>query len=316
MHSSSVICNKFSVGIIGCGWLGRALAIQLQQQCIDVFATRSNALNVQTLQLSGIDSQVLSLPAEQLILNQHPVFTQNCIVIAITPQFRRGKVDYAEKIQQLVSAAQQSKHVKKVILVSTTSAYNGLFGEVDETNELNESADNVGLIKQAEQSILGLNQQSKLNSNDYSHVSPSPNSPKLACVLRLSGLVGPDRHPGNFLKHGRMFSSPEASVNLIHQDDAVGLILALLKNNTFSGIVNGVSQTKATKAQYYSAAAKALNLPEPRFNHENIFDASSSNSNSNSDLKSSKRVSGKKARTSLNYPFVHDDLLSWLDYIA
>jgi nucleoside-diphosphate-sugar epimerase len=310
MHSSHIVYDKFSVGIIGCGWLGRALALQLQQQGIDVFATRSNTPNVKVLQSSGIKSEVLSLPEEQLILNKHPVFTQNYIVIAITPQFRRGKVDYANKIQQLVVAAKLSKSVEKIILVSTTSAYNGLFGQVDETSELNETADNVALIQQAEQAVLGVNQQPKNDGNDSTDVTFSP---KLASVLRLSGLVGPGRHPGNFLKHGRMFNSPEASVNLIHQDDAVGLISALLKNNTFSGIVNGVSQTTATKAQYYSAAAKALNIPEPCFNNDNSAD---NNTNTHNELQPSKKVSGNKARTSLHYPFVYDDLLAWLEHIA
>jgi nucleoside-diphosphate-sugar epimerase len=290
------------VGIIGCGWLGRSLAEQLKQQDIDVFATRSNTMNIKSLQSNGIKSDVLCLPTEQFSLNQHPVFNQNYIVIAITPQFRRGRVDYAEKIQQLVIAAQNSQYVKKIILVSTTSAYNGLYGEVDETTELNESAGNVALIKKAEQTVLGFNQQRKGDGDVLSFV-------KLASVLRLSGLVGPSRHPGNFLKHGRMLNSPEARVNLIHQDDAVGLILALLNNETFSGIVNGVSKTNASKAQYYSAAAKALGIPEPCFNNNNSF---TNQSNSTVESKLSKVVAGKKARIHLKYSFVYDDLLNWL----
>jgi nucleoside-diphosphate-sugar epimerase len=259
-------------------------------------------MNIKSLQSNGIKSDVLCLPTEQFSLNQHPVFNQNYIVIAITPQFRRGRVDYAEKIQQLVIAAQNSQYVKKIILVSTTSAYNGLYGEVDETTELNESAGNVALIKKAEQTVLGFNQQRKGDGDVLSFV-------KLASVLRLSGLVGPSRHPGNFLKHGRMLNSPEARVNLIHQDDAVGLILALLNNDTFSGIVNGVSQTTATKAQYYSAAAKALGIPEPCFNNNNSF---TNQANSTVESKLSKVVAGKKARIHLKYSFVYDDLLNWL----
>jgi nucleoside-diphosphate-sugar epimerase len=300
MMTSCLIRKNFSVGIIGCGWLGRSLAEQLKQQGIDLFATRSNTMNIKSLQSNGIKSDVLCLPTEQFSLNQHPVFNQNYIVIAITPQFRRGRVDYAEKIQQLVIAAQNSQYVQKIILVSTTSAYNGLYGEVDETAELNESADNVALIKKAEQTVLSFNQQRKGDGDVLSFV-------KLASVLRLSGLVGPSRHPGNFLKHGRMLNSPEARVNLIHQDDAVGLIIALLNNDNFSGIVNGVSETNATKAQYYSAAAKALDLPEPCFN-KNFTNQSTSPTES----KPSKVVVGEKARIHLNYTFVYDDLLHWL----
>ncbi len=298
MVSISGKCKQCSVGIIGCGWLGRALAEELIQQGINVFATRSNLENVNSLQSSGINADILCLPTEQVTVNQHPVFQQSCIVIAITPQFRKGRIDYTQKIQQLVMAAQQSKHVKKIILISTTSAYNGLFGEVDETTELNEEAENVALIKQAEQIVLDFNQRVKSNEEVNSIV-------KLASVLRLSGLVGPSRHPGNFLKHGRMLNSPNASVNLIHQDDAIGLIFALLNNDTFSGIVNGVSNTSATKAEYYSAAAQALSLPEPRFK-------SDVKSYKSRQIQQSKRVSGNKARITLDYKFIHDDLLNWL----
>ena len=180
MLSISGKCKQFSVGIIGCGWLGRALAEELTQQGINVFATRSNLENVNSLQSSGINADILCLPTEQVTVNQHPVFQQSSIVIAITPQFRKGRIDYTQKIQQLVRAAQQSKHVKKIILISTTSAYNGLFGEVDETTELNEEAENVALIKQAEQIVLDFNQSIKSNEE----VNPIV---KLASVLRLSG---------------------------------------------------------------------------------------------------------------------------------
>jgi nucleoside-diphosphate-sugar epimerase len=298
MLSISGKCKQFSVGIIGCGWLGRALAEELTQQGINVFATRSNLENVNSLQSSGINADILCLPTEQVTVNQHPVFQQSSIVIAITPQFRKGRIDYTQKIQQLVRAAQQSKHVKKIILISTTSAYNGLFGEVDETTELNEEAENVALIKQAEQIVLDFNQSVKSNEE----VNPIV---KLASVLRLSGLVGPSRHPGNFLKHGRMLNSPNASVNLIHQDDAIGLIFALLKNDTFCGIVNGVSNTNATKAEYYSAAAKALSLPKPCFKAD-------VKTYKSTQIQKSKRVSGNKARITLDYQFIHDDLLNWL----
>jgi len=130
--------------------------------------------------------------------------------------------------------------------------------------------------------------------------TPSVNS-RLGYVLRLSGLVGPNRHPGKFLLNNRMLKSSQAVVNLIHQQDAIGLILSILKGPLSGGIFNGVSDTKVTKQEYYQVAANALQLPAPQF-EDSI----------KSEILPSKVVSGEKAKQGLNYVFVYPDLLQWV----
>ena len=289
-----------SVGIIGCGWLGSALAYQLQKQDVAVLATRSNSDNTEQLKSQGIEAEVLSLPAEQTLLNTHPIFKQQCLVIAITPQFRQGRVDYADKVQQLVESAKEGNYVEQIVLLSSSAIYNGLSGQVEEGSTLDMSADKVSVLNQAEQAVLNFNShgfnESRLNAqNDDVGI-------KTAYVLRLSGLVGPKRHPGKFLLNGRMLKSPQAIVNLIHQQDAVGLIQALLQSAICGGIFNGVSSTQVTKKQYYQAAASALQLPTPTFEE---VDLSAEND--------PKIVSSQKTQAELAYTFVYDDLLTWLE---
>ena len=294
-----------SVGIIGCGWLGSALATQLKQQGISVLATRSNLANVDELKCQGINAEVLSLPAEQETLNCHPVFNQQCLVIAITPQFRQGRVDYAEKVKQLVDAAKINNKVEKIVLLSSTAVYNGLSGDVYEDITLDESADKVPLLNAAEQAVLSFNSiksSSTTSKSKKTNVIQEKQYNKSAFVLRLSGLVGPNRHPGKFLLNGRMLKSPQAIVNLIHQQDAMGLILSILQSDIRGGIFNGVSATQVTKKQYYQRAAKSLKLPTP------IFEESNSCLDVNP-----KVVSGKKTRDELNYSFIYDDLFNWLE---
>lgn len=280
--------EQTSVGIIGCGWLGHPLAKTLLKQHASVIATRSSAENTAVLGAQGIDARVLLLPASTaesvLALNQHPVFSQQSLLIAITPQFRQGRTDYSEKIGQLVNAAREQGCVNRIILLSSTAAYNGLCGDVNETSSLNFLADKVQILNEAEQAVLGF---------------ACPENNRKSYVLRLAGLVGPGRHPGKFIKSGRLLSSSLAPVNLIHQEDALGLILSLLTTKTDSGIFNGVSQTHVSKKDYYRAAAKALSLPMPSFSD----DAAAS-------LK--KIVSGVKAEQILSYQFVYPDLLTWL----
>jgi len=281
-----------SVGIVGCGWLGTVLAKNLLSQKINVLATRSKQDNLAKLTEQGIAAQVLLLPASTIEsaekLQQHQVFKQQCLVIAITPQFKQGRADYGEKIAQLVNAAKQQGHVQRIILLSSSAVYNGLYDVVNEESALDLAAEKVKILHDAEQAVLDFSVESAV---------------KKSYVLRLAGLVGPNRHPGKFLANSTMLKTPDAAVNLIHQQDAQGLILSLLKTDVPTGIFNGVSDTHVSKKIYYQTAATALSLPEPKFIDEDIDD----------ELAIPRRiVSGDKAQQLLSYQFVYPDLLTWL----
>ena len=271
--------NNMSVGIIGCGWLGKVLAINLLEKNISVLATSSKSDNVDKLNQQSIIAQQLTLPADAAQLAQHDVFTKQSLVIAITPQFKQGRTDYADKIIQLISAAQQRGLVERVILLSSTAIYNDLEGNVDEESLLNMATEKVQILNAAEQAVLNFSKQ--------------------GTVIRLAGLVGPERHPGKFILANKTLSNSTAPVNLIHQQDAVGLIESLLQAKTSQEIFNGVSDTHISKQYYYQAAAKALMLAPPLFAPENINETR-------------RVVSGEKAKKALNYKFVYSDLLTWL----
>jgi nucleoside-diphosphate-sugar epimerase len=273
-----------SVGIIGCGWLGKPLALNLKNKSISVLATSSQQCNVEKLREQGIDAQQLVLPSTTEQLVQHDVFTQQCLVIAITPQFKKGRTDYGVKVDQLIDAAVKVGVVQRIILLSSTSVYQGLEGGVDENTPLN----SVELKSMGKATILNAAEQSVLNF----HLQGT--------VLRLAGLVGPERHPGKFLLAKRTLKDATTPVNLIHQQDAVGLILSLLTSSSPKGIFNGVSDTHVSKATYYKAAAKSLGLELPIFDKEKV-------------LNSTRIVNGDKAKQQLGYTFVFPDLLAWLN---
>jgi len=282
-----------SVGIIGCGWLGTPLAKTLLAEDVDVLATRSNKENTAVLTEQGIEAEVLLLPATTAEmfaqLNQHRVFKQHNLVIAITPQFKQGRADYGEKVAQLVEAAKVQGQVKRIILLSSSAVYNGLLGVVNEETSLDLSAEKVQALHDAEQAVLKFSNRSQL---------------RRSYVLRLAGLVGPNRHPGKFLINSRIVKAPDSPVNLIHQQDAQGLVLSLLNTEAPTGVFNGVSDTHVSKKSYYQAAAKALSLPEPKFSDVEL---------SAKEQPAPRRiVNGDKAQQVLSYQFVYPDLLTWL----
>ncbi|GLX78081.1 NAD(P)-dependent oxidoreductase [Thalassotalea insulae] len=266
-----------SVAIVGCGWLGQALAKDLVKEQIEVVATTQSPEKLAMLAKLGVQAKLFSLPLLQEPDQQDLVFNCHTLVIAIPPMIRQGKQDYADKIAQLVNGAERG-NVSKIILISTTAVYDGYSGRVTEELPLKRELAKVDLLARAEQQVLG-----------FSGVS---------VVLRCAGLVGEDRHPGRFFANNRVLKAPGASVNLVHQVDVVA-ILRLFIETEHSGIFNAVGDTNITKKQFYQAAAQALNLPLPTFEINSKDD-------------SSRKVVGDKLIKLLNYQYRYGDLVSWL----
>lgn len=287
---TSCMDKQKSIGIIGCGWLGTALASRLLKQKISVLATVTHKERVAALAKQNIVAQTLILPSTIEALDSQPVFSQQKLVICFPPQLKKGQKDYPEKISQIVTVAEK-KAVEEIILISTTSIYNGLSGKVTEQTPLNLSADKVAIINDAEQKLLNFSGR--------------------ASIIRFAGLIGPDRHPGRFLSAKPSFANPKGIINLIHQQDAVGIILALLNKKNLSlnepyksqsiAFYNGASATHCNREHFYQAAASAMNLAKPRFKHDELAVLS-------------KEICSDKVRDVLQYQFIFDDLLAWLEH--
>lgn len=267
-----------SVAIIGCGWLGLALTKQLLTEKYRVVVTTQSADKQKRLLANNIDAELLSLPVtdpESIVLS---AFNQETLVISITPQLRQGRSDYPEKVAQLVKMAELGK-VKRIILLSSTAVYNGMSGIVDENCPLDFTAEKVAVIAGAEAAAQQFTGKT--------------------AILRLAGLVGPDRHPGRFLQGKRILAEPQAFINLIHQADAVGVLINIISDLKYNGIYNAVSATETSKEHYYHAAANALGLAVPEFSFETA-------------MRFGKRINDEKLRKNLSYQFVYDDLIVWL----
>lgn len=115
-------------------------------------------------------------------------------------------------------------------------------------------------------------------------------------IIRFSGLVGPERHPGRFFRNGKIVQQPDAPVNLIHIDDCIGLIDSVLTQSAWGEVFNGCSDTHPSKREFYTQAAASIDQPAPLF--------------SDAQTSAFKIVSNKKIKQKLGYEFKHPDLLS------
>jgi nucleoside-diphosphate-sugar epimerase len=283
MHHS----NKASVAIIGCGWFGLPLAQQLMQQHYSVLVSTTQAAKQQRLQQFGLTALLLSLPSSAESLRQSALLQTDIVIIAIPPKLRYGQTDYASNIASLVTALRNTR-CRQIILISTTAVYQGLTGLVTEQTVLNLANNKTQIIALAEQQVLASN-----------------SAQRHACVLRLAGLVGPKRYPGNFFAGKSQLTDANAPVQLIHQQDAVGIVIKLIEQQQ-SGIFNAVSATRANKQSFYQHACRARNLTLPKFTPpiENVA------------TEQYRMISSDKVRQQLHYSFIYDDLMPWLSASA
>lgn len=110
-------------------------------------------------------------------------------------------------------------------------------------------------------------------------------------ILRFGGLYGPDRHPGRFLAGRTELARPGAPVNLIHLDDCIGLVEAVLDADARNEVFNAVVPVHPTRKETYTRAASMLGLEPPQF--------------ALSDERSGKAVRSRKSETELEYTYQH-----------
>ena len=215
-----------NIVIIGSGWLALPLAAHLNENGHQTTVTTTSTEKSQQLNALGLDALVYQI-------GQHlPVQMLDADVIV----FANTCKDFAAYKSTL---QHWPTHFKpQVIYTSTTGVYqdNGLYH--DEKSQSINTEHPTFLIEQ----VL-----TPLNAN----------------IIRLSGLVGPSliantRHPGRFFRKSLAVRNPKNHVNLVHLDDAVGLISTVVKQQLTNQIFNACADNHPEKGEYYSHMAKQL----------------------------------------------------------
>ena len=233
------------IAILGVGWLGESLAIFLHQKGNVISGSTSSISRVKELtyhpfyigrievlidEVKG-DWETFIEEVEYLIINIPPRRIENIATI------------YPKQISQIVKNT--PKNVK-VIFVSSTAIYGPSENSISETEEPNPTKESgIGVL--AAEKIV----QDYFGNN--------------ATILRFAGLIGPDRHPGEFLSGKIVLKNPSSPVNLIHREDCIGLINAIIEKDCFGEIINGCSSKHPKREDYYRNAAKTLGLEQPNF---------------------------------------------------
>lgn len=233
------------ISILGLGWLGLPLALQLQKSGYAINGTTSSLDKLKTLSKYSFQTCRIKIEADK-ILGDWESFTYKSDVLIIN--FPPKRIDNIETIHplQIQQIIQQTPKTTKVIFVSSTSVYQN-------TNELINEAVNCVPEKASGTALIKAEQLLKDHFGDN------------LTILRLAGLIGAKRHPGKFLANKKQLKNPNVPVNLIHQKDCIGLIKAILVQDCFGEIINGCADVHPKRKDFYKNAAIQLNLPAPIF---------------------------------------------------
>lgn len=235
--------NDLSTTIIGCGWLGKAFGEALAQKGISVYGSVRNESGFSSLTQLGIQPFELDLKESVSVPQEICESTQN-LVITLPPLHRDEPMRYHEKLVALLGQFSDDVHV---IFTSSTGIYPDQEGVYDESFIFPSDQDS---------SILNV-AENAIRENVTSHV-----------ILRLGGLIGPNRHPIRFLQGRSEVKNPWGIINFVHQGDCVRAMLSMIENKETTGTFNLVFPNYPQRKNYYTSAAHHYDLPAPTFSDE------------------------------------------------
>jgi len=240
------------ISILGCGWLGLPLAQSLLEKGFSVKGSTTSIEKISMLQENGILPFQITI-SETKIEGEIDLFLDDSeiLIIDIPPKLRGdAKENFVSKIQTLIPFIEKSS-VKKVLFVSSTSVYS------DDNSTISEETIAHPDSESGKQLLLVEN---LLQSN--------PNFK--TTVVRFGGLIGNDRHPIKFLAGRKNIENPEAPINMIHQDDCIGIIEKIIELDCWQETFNAVAPFHPTRKEYYCQKAIKLNLTIPEFDESKV----------------------------------------------
>jgi nucleoside-diphosphate-sugar epimerase len=234
------------ISIVGCGWLGQPLAEQVKQSGHSTGATCRSPEKRQTLEQLGYSSHVYQLGDALTSDALKAVFQSSLLILNLPPGGRHIQPDfYIEHMCQLLSEARQ-QGVRHVIFISTTAVYGDMQGRVVEQTPPAPKTESGRAHQIIEQHAL------EVFAGD-------------ACVLRLAGLVGVDRHPAKYLAARTDIRHGSQVVNLVYQQDVITAIEAIIEQDKYAHIFHLCAHEHPTRHDYYRWACAKLGLDLPEF---------------------------------------------------
>ena len=257
--------------IIGCGYVGLPLAVELAKQGHEVFGLRRSGAD--ELARAGIKPLAADItqPATLAKLPRDFDWVVNCAATGggTAEDYRRLYLQGTRNLIEWLAAAPPQKFV----YTSSTGVYGQNDGSmVKESSPTEPASETAEVLVETEKLLLEVAQPvgasvlaSRDGGTDQGSRGRSPH-PFPAVILRVAGIYGPNR--GYLLKQylrneARLEGKGERILNMVHQDDLIGTIIAALRNGRAGEIYNAVDDEPVSQFHFFQWLAGTLDLPLP-----------------------------------------------------
>lgn len=242
----SLLVKTMHISILGCGWLGLPLAQALLKRGHIVKGSTTREEKIATLEEGGITPYLIRFSPQINDGYRADFFESEVLIVNVPPKrSEEAAKEYPRQIASLLRIIETSS-VKRVLFVSSTSVYPNLNRPVRESDTSEEVKASGRVLLTAERMI-----------QEHPGIQTT--------VLRFCGLFGPDRNPGRFLAGKTLPGSGQMSVNMIHLDDCIAIIVKILEQNVWGEVFNACADEHPTKEDFYGVAARQLGFDAPQF---------------------------------------------------
>ena len=233
------------IAIIGCGYVGMAIARRWSQEGHTVTATTTTPSRLSELEEVAKRGVVIKGNDLDALLEILP--GQEVVLLSMGDRSRtKFKETYLETAKTLVDILKQAPTVKQVIYTSSYSIYGNQQGNwADENSEVMPGNDNDKILYETEQALLAA-------------ITPL----RRVCVFRLGGIYGPGRSLEKIFSPLAGITRPGAGgyfTNWIHLDDIVGA-LEFARAKELQGVYNLVSDVPVIGRELVTAVCDRYNL--------------------------------------------------------
>jgi nucleoside-diphosphate-sugar epimerase len=234
------------ISVLGCGWLGLPLALDLIKKGYKVKGSTTTESKLKAFLEKEINPYFINLTPIVQARDISGFLNADIIIINIPPGTRtRSALFHIEQMQNLLPHLEKSP-AQKIIYVSSTSVYPDLNRVVTE--------EDVTEISQAENKTLATAEKM---------IRELPG--KETTVLRCGGLTGYDRLLIRHFAGRKNLTIGEEPLNLIHRDDVIGIIEAIIEQEKWRETFNICSPLHPLKKDFYKDLAERFGYEQPEF---------------------------------------------------
>ncbi len=232
--------------IIGCGYVGVALAHLLHAHGVDVTATTKRSDRLAEVRHAATKAVLWQSDDLQGLITL--LQGKNCVIVTVAAHGPDDYVStYLKTAQTLKLALESAPSVTQVIYTSSTSVYGERQGQwVNEEDSTSPTNPQTTTLVETEQVMLSLQ-------------TPNRN----VCILRLGEIVGPSRSLPDRI--GQRLGMPfpgtgQNYTNLIHRDDVVDAMV-FAADSRLSGLYNLCNDLHITRKELYDIICDTLDWP-------------------------------------------------------